>query len=121
VVSSLFAATNPQLGLGECRATLLAVQALASVTVFDNHALSIDEQLLKLLCVGESQELGEVIDLDVSCDEAHDELLEALDADLVDEDVDKGRAFAWSRTVELEEAAVVALGEGVAGLEGVRH
>jgi len=71
--------------------------------------------------LGEGEESGEVVKFDVGRDEANSQLLQALYADLVDEDVDEGRRLARCGLVQLEEAAIVALYQGVSGLQGVRH
>ena len=59
--------------------------------------------------------------MDVGGDEADNQLLEALDADLVDKDVDEGGGHGWGLLVQFEEASVVALHQGVAGLQCVCH
>lgn len=109
------------MGLGKRRSTLLTIKALATIAVAEEGTLPIQQELFELGRRGEGEQHGQVVELDIGGNEANDELLEALRADFVNKNVYEGGTLAWRLLIKLEKARIVALGERVPCLEGVRH
>ena len=67
----------------------------------------------------ESKQGGEVVKVDVCGNKADDEFLQALYANLVNKYVTQSLGLAGSCQVKFEEAAVVALDEGISHFKSV--
>ena len=94
---SLIAPTHAQLGRFKRLEAFLTVETLGaracSIPVHKDASPFVKESF-KLGRRGEGKQVGEVVKLDVRCNEAVGQLLKALDADFVNKDVDKRGSFA---------------------------
>ena len=75
------------------------------------------EELGELLVIVKSKKERQIRDVDVGGDEADSELLKRQKSDFVDKNINKAARLVWRHPVQLEEAPVVALSQGIANLE----
>ena len=82
---------------------------------------SLSEKGFKFLLRVEGKQVSKVVQVQIRCNEANHQFLETLSANLVDEHVNERARLPWSRPVQFEEPAVVALHVRVTSLQGVRY